>query len=185
MRAAGLGPPYCGISLDSPNLDMKTSLALLAAALQFAPCAAFCQVTDDNWEASVRQFDNEYWKAFNACDVQKQTGMNAEDLEFYHDIGGLMRGRASFAETMTKNICGRNDWRLRRAEVPGTVKLYPLRSNGKMYGAVISGEHYFYHTNKGHPETLEGKARFTHTLLLNEGEWQVARVLSYDHGPAK
>lgn len=164
---------------------MKIFLAAAALAALLAPCAAFAQVTDDNWEASVRQFDNEYWKAFNACEVQKQTSMNAEDLEFYHDIGGLMRGRASFAEATAKNICGRSDWRLRRAEVPGTVKLYPLRSKGKLYGAIISGEHYFYHTNKAQPETLEGKARFTHTLLLKDGEWQVARVLSYDHGPAK
>ena len=164
---------------------MKTSLVAAAAALLLAPCAVFGQVTNDNLEASVRQFDDEYWKAFNACEVQKQTRMNAQDIEFYHDVGGVMRGRASFAETTAKNICGRKDWRLRRAEVPGTVKFYPLRSNGNVYGAVVSGEHYFYHTNKGHAETLEGKARFTHTLLLNDGQWQVARVLSYDHGPAK
>lgn len=164
---------------------MKTFMTVAALAALFAPPAALAQVANDNWEASVRQFDSDYWKAFNACEVQKQTNMNAEDLEFYHDIGGVMRGRASFAEATAKNICGRSGWRLRRAEVPGTVKIYPLRSNGEVYGAVISGEHYFYHTNKGQPETLEGRARFTHTLLLKNGEWQVARVLSFDHGPAK
>ncbi len=163
---------------------MKTTLAAVAIAAILTPCVVYAQVNNDNWEASVRKFDSEYWKAFNACEVQKQTMMNAEDLEFYHDVGGLMRGRASFAEATAKNICGRSDWRLRRAEVPGTVKFYPLRSNGKVYGAVITGEHYFYHTNKGQSETLEGKARFTHTLLVKDGEWQVARVLSFDHGPA-
>lgn len=164
---------------------MKTFFAAAAGAALLASCAATAQVTNDNWEASARQFDRDYWKAFNACEVEKQTRMNAEDLEFYHDIGGIMRGRASFAETTAKNICGRSDWRLRRAEVPGTVQFYPLRSNGKVYGAVLTGEHYFYHTNKGQPETLEGKARFTHTLLLKDSAWQVARVLSFDHGPAK
>lgn len=164
---------------------MKTFISALAIVALIVPSVALAQVTNENWETSLRQFDSEYWKAFNACEVQKQTRMNAEDLEFYHDIGGVMRGRASFAETTAKNICGRSDWRLRRAEVPGTVKLYPLRRNGEIYGAVISGEHYFYHTNKGQPETLEGKARFTHTLLLKDGEWQVARVLSFDHGSEK
>ena len=164
---------------------MKTFLITATLSAVLAPCAAFAQITEDNWETSVRAFDSEYWKAFNACEVQKQTMMNAEDLEFYHDNGGVMRGRTSFAETTAKNICSRSDWRLRRAEVPGTVKFYPMRSNGKIYGAVIAGEHYFYHTNKGHPETLEGKARFTHTLLLKDNEWQVARVLSFDHGSAK
>jgi len=164
---------------------MKTVLPMIALAAWLAPFAAVAQVDNDNWEASVRQFDSAYWNAFNACEVQKQTRMNAEDLEFYHDIGGVMRGRASFAESTAKNICGRSDWRLRRAEVPGTVKLYPLRSNGEIYGAVISGEHYFYHTNKGQAETLEGRARFMHTLLLKDGEWQVARVLSFDHASAR
>lgn len=163
---------------------MRTFLAAALTTL-LTPCAAYAQVTNDNWEASVRQFDSEYWRAFNACEVQTMTMMNAEDLEFYHDIGGFMQGRASFAEATAKNICGRSNWRLRRGEVPGTVKLYPLRSNGEVYGAVISGEHYFYHTNNDHPEKLEGKARFTHTLLLKDRKWQVARVLSFDHGPAK
>ncbi len=163
---------------------MKSSLIAAVMALAI-PLGATAQVTTDNWEVSVRQFDSDYWKAFNSCEVQKMTMMNAEDLEFYHDIGGIMRGRAAFAEASAKNICGRSDWRLRRAEVPGTVKFYPLKSNGSVYGAVISGEHYFYHLNQGQPERLEGRARFTHTVLLKGGQWQVARVLSFDHGPAK
>ncbi len=164
---------------------MKTTLASAILAVLLIPAGASAQVTNDNWEAGVRQFDSDYWQAFNRCEVQKMTLMNTEDLEFYHDLGGVMRGRAAFAEATAKNICGRPDWRLRRAEVPGTVKLYPLKSNGQVYGAVISGQHYFYHQPKGQPETLEGKACFTHTVLLKDGQWQVARVLSYDHGPAK
>lgn len=163
---------------------MKRALTAAFLAMLALPFTATAQVTNENWESSVRQFDTAYWKAFNNCEVQKQTMMNSEDLEFYHDIGGFMRGRQAFADATSKNICGKPDWRLRRAEVPGTVQLYPLRSNGTVYGAVITGEHYFYHLNKGQPERLEGRARFTHTLLLKDGQWQVARVLSFDHGPA-
>lgn len=65
------------------------------------------------------------------------------------------------------------------------MKIYPLRDNGKLYGAIISGEHYFYRVTEGQPDRLTGKARFTHILLLKDGVWQVARVLSFDHGPAK
>lgn len=163
------------------------NLALTSALLAMLglPSPAAAQVTNDNWETSVRQFDSDYWKAFNQCEVQKMTMMNSDDLEFYHDLGGLMRGRQAFADATIKNICGKPDWRLRRGEVPGTVRFYPLSSDGKVYGAVINGEHYFYHRNKGQPERLEGRARFTHTLLLKDGQWQVARVLSFDHGPAK
>ena len=163
------------------------NLALTSALLATLglPFTAAAQVTNDNWETSVRQFDSDYWKAFNHCEVQKMTMMNSDDLEFYHDLGGLMRGRQAFADATSKNICGKPDWRLRRGEVPGTVRFYPLKSDGTVYGAVITGEHYFFHQNKGQPERLAGRARFTHTLQLKDGQWQVARVLSFDHGPAK
>ncbi len=164
---------------------MTPSLRTTVLGLLLLPGWALAQASSTQWETDARKFDADYWQAFNTCDVQKMTAMNAEDLEFYHDLGGLQKGRASFSEAMSKNICGKPDWRLRRGEVPGTVKVYPLRSNGAIYGAVISGEHYFYHLNKGQPEKLEGRARFVHTLLVNNGVWQVARVLSFDHGPAK
>lgn len=168
-----------------PYQDMKTALAAVSLAALVFPFTAAAQINNDNWESSVRQFDSDYWKAFNRCDVQKMTMMNSEDLEFYHDLGGFMRGRQAFADATSRNICGKPDWRLRRGEVPGTVQFHALRSKGEIYGAVITGEHYFYHLNKGQPERLEGRARFTHTLLLKDGQWQVARVLSFDHGPAK
>ncbi|QYF93963.1 nuclear transport factor 2 family protein [Massilia sp. PAMC28688] len=164
---------------------MKPALIAALLATLVAPVTAAAQVTNENWEASLRQFDSAYWKAFNDCEVQKMTMMNSEDLEFYHDIGGKMRGRQAFAEATNRNICGKPDWRLRRQDVPGTVQFYPLKSNGAVYGAVIVGEHYFYHLNKGQPERLEGRARFAHTLLIKNGQWQVARVLSFDHGPVK
>ena len=164
---------------------MKATLVTATLLFSLLPCSASAQAGGLDWERSARQFDRDYWSAFNSCEAQKMAMMNAEDLEFYHDLGGFMRGRAAFLEATTKNICGKPDWRLRRAEVPGTVKLYPLKNQGQVYGAVISGEHYFYHINKGQPERLEGRARFTHVLLLKEGQWQVARVLSYDHGPAR
>ncbi|QNA88029.1 nuclear transport factor 2 family protein [Massilia sp. Dwa41.01b] len=164
---------------------MKLALTAALLATLVHPLTAAAQVTNDNWETTLRQFDSDYWKAFNSCEVQKMTMMNAEDLEFYHDLGGPMRGRQAFADATSRNICGKPDWRLRRGEVPGTVQYYPLRNNGTVYGAVITGEHYFYHLNKGQPERVEGRARFTHTLLLKDGQWQVGRMLSFDHGPAK
>ena len=164
---------------------MTSTIQAAALALLLVPGLTLAQASSTQWETDARKFDADYWQAFNTCDVQKMSAMNAEDLEFYHDLGGLQKGRASFTEAMSKNICGKPDWKLRRGEVPGSVKFYPLRSNGAVYGAVVSGEHYFYHLNKGQPERLEGRARFTHTLLMKDGVWQVARVLSFDHGPAK
>jgi hypothetical protein len=68
--------------------------------------------------------------------------------------------------------------------VPGTVKTYPLRNGTVTYGMVLSGEHYFYVSEKGKPERRDGLAKFFHVWLVKDGSWKMARVISYDHGPA-
>jgi hypothetical protein len=165
---------------------MKTHLTAATLALLLLPCFSIARAAPDTWEADVRQFDAQYWQAFNGCDVAKVTNMNTEDLEFYHDVGGLMHGRASFSEAVTKNICYRADGsRIRREAIAAGIKYYPLRDGARLYGALVTGEHRFYTTLKGGVEELTGQARFTNTLLLKDGAWKVARVLSFDHGPAR
>jgi uncharacterized protein YneR len=103
-----------------------------------------------------------------------------EDLEFYHDKGGLTAPKAAFVESTKKNLCGNPGWRLRREAVAGTVKVYPLNN----YGALISGEHVFYINETGKKEKLDGLAKFTQLWQFKNNEWKMSRVLSYDHGPA-
>jgi len=69
--------------------------------------------------------------------------------------------------------------KVRREAISGTIQVFPLEDNGKIYGAVLSGDHYFYQN-----ETRTGIAKFTHTWLLKEGEWRMHRILSYDHRQA-
>jgi hypothetical protein len=161
---------------------MKKSLTPAVLALLLAPCAVFAQPAGAAWETEARQFDAAYWQAFNSCNVAKLTDMNTDDLEFYHDKGGLMKGKAAFAEAVSKNICGRPDAGVRREEVAGSMKFYPMHAGGKLYGAIVSGEHRFYEVPRKGAEVLTGQARFTHMLLLTDGVWKVARVLSFDHG---
>jgi hypothetical protein len=59
-----------------------------------------------------------------------------------------------------------------------------LRNGDAVYGAIISGEHYFYVTENNKPEKREGLAKFTQLWLLKNNEWKMAVILSYDHGPA-
>jgi ketosteroid isomerase-like protein len=164
---------------------MKNHLKAVTLALLLAPCAAIAEPAAEAWEAEARQFDAQYWKAYNDCDVAALTAMNTDDLEFYHDLGGVSRGKARFAEGFAKNICGREDGsRVRREGVADSMRFYPMRDGGKLYGAVVAGEHLFHEKPKGGKEQLTGRARFTFMMLLQDGRWKVARVLSFDHGPA-
>lgn len=159
---------------------MKTQLR--CAALALALISPFANAQD--WEADVRKFDAAFWDAYNQCDINKLADMNVDDLEFYHDQGGAMLGRAKFIAAMQNNICGNPAVRVRRAAVAGSVRVFPMHEGGKMYGAVISGEHQFYNTANGKPEQLAGRALFTHLLVLRDGAWKASRVLSYDHAAA-
>lgn len=166
---------------------MKTRLTAAALTLLLLPCAAIAQKSaSEPWETEVRRFDTAYWQAFNDCEVDKLARMNTEDLEFYHDKGGVSKGRDAFAQTFARNICGRSDAsRVRREAIADTIKVYPMRDGVKLYGAIVSGEHRFYEIPKGGAADLTGQARFTQILLLKDGAWQVSRVLSFDHGPAR
>jgi hypothetical protein len=136
-------------------------------------------------EAAVLQRDRDFWKAYNACDVKGMEGFFTEDVEFYHDRGGPTLGRASLMATIRDNLCSKPDWRLRREPVEGTVRVFPLQKDGVTYGAVLSGENVFYIHEGAQPGRLDGRARFTHLLLLKDGVWRMSRILSYDHGPAQ
>lgn len=144
----------------------------------------FSQEEKDTLNATIRGQDVLFWDAYNRCDVEKMSQFFWPDFEFYHDKGGLTVGLAPFVEALKTGLCGKQNFRLRREAVPDTVKVYPLQNNGVTYGAVISGEHYFYINDNGKPEYRDGLAKFFHVWLLKDGTWKMARAVSYDHREA-
>jgi hypothetical protein len=160
----------------------KPVFAWLFASAMFAPLTH--AAPQAGWDAAVRSFDDAYWAAYNRCDLKALSAMNTDDLEFYHDLGGVMHGKAQFDAAMAKNICGNPSRKVRREAMAGTVHVYPMMNGGVLYGAVIEGGHQFYNGTPGSPEVLEGKARFTSLFLYKDGVWKLARALSYDHTAA-
>lgn len=155
---------------------------MLLASVLIAPVHAAAPA---GWDADVRKFDDAYWAAYNRCDIKALNAMNADDLEFFHDLGGTMRGKAPFDAAMAQNICGNPARKVRREAIPGSVHVYPMLANGVLYGAVIEGGHQFYNVAPGSPETAGETARFTSLLLYRDGAWKLARALSYAHTPVQ
>jgi hypothetical protein len=138
----------------------------------------------DPTTATVQDRERVFWSAYNDCAVASMPALIAEDVEFYHDRGGVTLGRDALVESVRKNLCSNPDYRIRREEVAGTVRVFTLKKEGVVYGAVVSGEHTFDIVEKGKPPVRDGLARFTTLWLLRDGAWRMSRVLSYDHGPA-
>jgi hypothetical protein len=158
---------------------MKTFLTLLFIAI----CHVSFAQTDQELSATISRQDSLFWDAFNKCDTVKMGSFFTEDVEFYHDIGGPTLGLPALIHTFSVNLCSNSKFHLRRAAVPGSFKVYPLKKAGAIYGAILSGEHVFYVLESGKPEQADGLAKFTHLWLLNAGVWKMKNVLSYDHGP--
>jgi len=128
--------------------------------------------------------DSMFWEAYNACNIEAMQQFVADDVEFFHDKGGITAGRENLINSIGKNLCGNENLRLRRTAITTSVNVYPLKNNAVLYGAIISGEHVFSVLEKGKPERPDGLAKFTHIWVLEKESWKMSRILSYDHGPA-
>ncbi len=134
------------------------------------------------WPAQIAAADRALFDAvFTQCDADRLATMVSEDLEFFHDKDGLSATSGAQFVAAVRGMCERQakgiDFRARRELVPGTTEIYPLAH----YGAIEIGVHRFYAIAEGKPDRLTETARFTHVWKQEQGQWKLARVLSYDH----
>lgn len=133
------------------------------------------QTPADELFRTIESLDSAVFAAYNTCDLDKFKSFFTDDLEFYHDQGGLTVGSKTVTEQVKANICGK----VRRELVPGTLQVYPIKG----YGAVEIGIHRFYQEKSGPDPT--GEAKFIHLWQKKDGAWKITRVISYDHAPLK
>ncbi len=145
-------------------------LPLLALAIvQLDAQSSQAKAPPDELFRTIASLDDALFDAYNRCEVEKFVAFLADDLEFYHDQGGLTRGSQTVAEQVKKNICGK----VRRELVPGTFEVYPMHG----YGAVEIGVHRFHHPNADSTEPV-GEAKFIHLWQKKDGVWKITRVIS-------
>jgi len=128
--------------------------------------------------------DSLFWAGYNTCDTMQMKQFVADDVEFYHDKGGITLGKTALMASIKNNLCSNTNFKTRREAVPGTVNIYELKKGDETYGAIISGEHYFFNTHDGNPEKREGLANFCQLWMLKNGVWKMTRILSYNHHEA-
>jgi ketosteroid isomerase-like protein len=123
-------------------------------------------------DKAIVALDAALFDAYNRCDLKTFASFFTDDVEFYHDQGGLTRGGADLTESIRKNICGR----VTRELVPGTIEAHLMKG----YGAVEMGVHLFHHP--GHEDTEPvGEGKFIHLWRYKDGAWKITRAISYDH----
>lgn len=118
-------------------------------------------------------------EGFNKCNPSHYNTIISDDLEFYHDVGGITKGKEAFVTTVKKNICG-IPGKVKRELVPNSMKVFPLYSNKVLYGFIQEGDHEFFLNDNG-KWNKTGRAKFTHLWISENNQWKLKRVLSYDH----
>lgn len=122
---------------------------------------------------TITKLDAAVFDAYNKCDLEKFGSYFTEELEFYHDNGGLTdRTRQSLVDSVKKNICGK----VQRELVQGSLEVYPLHG----YGALEIGVHRFNHPGREASDGV-GEGKFIHLWQYKDGDWKITRVISFDH----
>jgi len=116
---------------------------------------------------------------FVSCEVERYADLLSQDFEFYHDQGGVLESYDAFIENTKNGLCS-GEVNTRRALDAPTLQVYPLYDNGKLYGALQTGTHRFYQMQDG-KESLGSTAEFAHLWILENRQWKLRRVISYNH----
>ncbi len=122
--------------------------------------------------ATIEELDAELFDAYNRCDLEKFASFFPEQLEFYHDKGGLVAAtREQLVGQIKQNICGK----VHRELIKSSLEVDPMHG----YGALELGSHRFTHPGI---DNDSGVAKFVMLWKYENGKWTVPRVISYEHG---
>jgi hypothetical protein len=130
---------------------------------------------------SLKKQDSIFFeRSFNLCDLGYLSKAIHKDLIFFHDQGGI-QNRNDFLENTRKNICSNPNQKPIRKLEENSLQVFPLYNDGKLYGAIQSGIHNFYIREPNKEDVHTSRAKFTHVWLLENRDWLLKEVLSFDH----
>ena len=123
---------------------------------------------DKELHNTIILMDKEFFDAYNSCDLEKQASIYADNIEFFHDKGGLMTSKQDIIVGTEKNICNK----VTRTLINGSVEVYPINN----YGAVEIGYHKFYNNQEPNAEAIPSK--FIIMWHSDNGNWKITKVIS-------
>jgi len=116
----------------------------------------------------IEAMDAEFFTAYNTCDLQLQGSIYSEDIEFFHDKGGLMTSKQDIIDGTEKNICGK----VTRTLIPGSLEVYPIKD----FGAIEIGYHKFF--NNQEPDAISHPSKFIIFWKKTGVDWKITKVVS-------
>ncbi|NLQ25237.1 nuclear transport factor 2 family protein [Shewanella sp. S-1] len=161
------------VATDAPALAKAASVKTAGA-----PQADIAQPAAALLSTQIAAVDFAVFDSFNKCsapaELKKHAAFFTEDVEFYHDTGGVTWNRKDMIANTEKYACGH----YRRELVAGTMKVFPV----KEFGAIEQGVHRFCSFETG---SCDGLADFVIVWRKQNEQWKATRILSYGHRTAE
>jgi len=110
-------------------------------------------------------------EGFNKCDISQFEKFISDDMEFYHDQSGIINSKKEFMDNTRNGLCKKGFKKNDRVLVKDSLQVFAMYNQGTLYGAIQTGVHKFGNSD----------AKFMHLWLLEDSEWKLARVLSFEH----
>lgn len=119
-------------------------------------------------QKEIIQMDSIYFNAYNTCNLKKQQEILSDDIEFFHDKGGVSTSKNEILNGIEKNICNK----VTRTLIKESIEVYPIAD----YGAVEIGYHTFF--NKKEPNTKPTPSKFIIIWKKEKENWKMTRIIS-------
>jgi len=150
--------------------------ALFAVAFFFYSLMTAAQVDEIPTYKSINidlyndiiKMDSIYFTAYNSCDLKTQSSIYADDIEFFHDKGGLLTDKNILLKSLEENICNK----VTRTLIKDSLEVYPIHN----YGAIEIGYHKFY--NNQEPDALSIPSKFIVVWKKEKENWKITKVIS-------
>ena len=120
---------------------------------------------------TIAALDSTLFNAYNNCTQSKYLDQYAslfsEDLEFYHDKGGMSTSKSEMVGGVKNHICGK----VRRELLKGSIEVSPVPG----FGAIEIGSHRFHNLIE---KSTSQYSKFVIVWQFKNDEWKVTRVIS-------
>jgi Domain of unknown function (DUF4440) len=127
------------------------------------------QTVSKEFYNSIVAVDSIFFDAYDNCKLAVMDSLISEDLEFYHDKGGLSTSKKEIMKALENNICGK----VTRELLKGSIEVYEIKD----YGAIEMGFHGF-HNNQEKETGPTHFAKFVHIWRQVNNQWKLTRVIS-------
>jgi hypothetical protein len=149
------------------------ALSIIISACSTSKKATYTYHPDDqNLHNTIVRLDSIFFYNYNTCNVNLETYAKfyAENIEFFHDKGGLMNSKQEIIDGTKRNVCGK----VTRELIPGSIEVYPIKG----YGAIEMGLHKFHNKEEDETKYPSRAGKFVIVWQQKDNEWAITKVVS-------